>query len=216
MARCCYADEYGEFFNDRQARRKARHFLRRGLRGSARDLADGVAAGGVAGATILEVGGGVGSIQAHLLRLGAARSTNVELSPNWEVAARQMFAEIGLTERVERRVGNFLDVAADMAAADIVVLHRVICCYPDWHALLTAASAKAERAVAFTVPVDRWWTGTVIGMGNRLLALRGRSFRAYVHSPQRMIRALEESGFRVRADRHSWVWRTIVAERQAV
>jgi hypothetical protein len=43
---------------------------------------------GVQGATVLEIGGGVGEIQLELLRLGAASATNLELSPGYEPRRR--------------------------------------------------------------------------------------------------------------------------------
>lgn len=200
-------------FSEAEARRTARRFTRRGLRGSARSLVDGVAGTGVTGATILEVGGGVGAIQVHLLGAGAERATNVELSPNWEPAAVQLLAERDLTGRVERRIGDFLDLANDLANAEVVILHRVLCCYPDWETMLGAAVAKTDRILAFTVPVDRWWTRAAVRAGNAFLALRGRAFRAFVHPPGRMRTTLEDAGLGVRSDRLGFVWRTIIAER---
>lgn len=50
-------------------------------------VADGVTAAGVRGATILEVGGGLGEIHVDLLRRGGASATNVELSGRWESAS---------------------------------------------------------------------------------------------------------------------------------
>ena len=43
-------------------------------------------------------------------------------------------------DRIERRI---LDIAVDpqdVEAADVVVLHRVVCCYPDVGRLLAAAA----------------------------------------------------------------------------
>ena len=213
MPNCCYADEYADLFRDAEARRTTRRFLRRGLRGSARRLADGVAATDLDGSTILEVGGGAGTIQADLLRRGAARSVNIELSPNWEPSAAQLAAELALGERVQRRVGDFIDLSDEVRSADIVILHRVICCYPDWRTMLTAAVAKASNTVAVTVPVDRWWTRFGIRMGNRILAWRRRSFRAFVHPPDLMLDALGGAGLTPRLDHSGVIWRTIVAQR---
>lgn len=213
MPECCYSGEYAEFFSERRARRTARHYLRKGLRGSARDLADGVAEAGVAGAAILEVGGGVGGIHVDLLKRGAAEATNVELSPSWENPAAHVLARQGLEDRVHRRIGDFVATADEVPAADVVILHRVLCCYPDWPAMLGAAMAKSRRVVAFTVPVNRWWTRTAIRMGNALLRLRGRQFRAFVHPAGPMFRALDAAGFHVHSDRPRLVWRTITAER---
>jgi hypothetical protein len=213
MAECCYSGEYGQFFSEREAQRTARRFERRGLRGSARALADALVDAGVDGATLLEVGGGVGHIQVDLLRRGASGAVNVELSPSWEPAATGLLARTGLTGRVERRLGDFVAVAEELPEADAVVLHRALCCYPDWPALLGAALEKSKRLLAVTVPVDRPWTRAVVRAENGLLRLRRRSFRAFVHPPQRMIAAMAGAGFQVRHDRSGLVWRTIVAQR---
>ena len=42
---------------------------------------------GIEGATVLEIGGGIGEIQIELLKRGAARTVNLELSPAYEEEA---------------------------------------------------------------------------------------------------------------------------------
>jgi hypothetical protein len=39
-----------------------------------------------------------------------------------------------------------------VAPADLVILHRVVCCYPDYERLLTAAADHARRALVFSYP----------------------------------------------------------------
>jgi hypothetical protein len=76
--------------------------------------------------------------QIELLKLGAARTANLELSPAYDEEAERLLRESALEARVERR---FHDIARDrdgIEAADIVVLHRVVCCYPDYERLLHA------------------------------------------------------------------------------
>ncbi|HVS04097.1 MAG TPA: methyltransferase domain-containing protein [Thermoanaerobaculia bacterium] len=214
MSSCCYSEEYGERFSEKEARRTARRFRRKGLRGSAGALAAGLAATGVDGATVLEVGGGVGGIQAHLLRSGAARAVNVELSPSWEGAARRLFAELGLGDRVERHVADFVDLAGQLPEADLVVLHRVVCCYPDWRAMLGAAAGRTRRALGMTLPRDRWWTRATVAVGNGFFALRRRDFRAYVHPVAPMLDALRQGGLQVVGDSQGPVWRTLILARE--
>jgi hypothetical protein len=62
----------------------AKHYRTRGLGKTARRIVELVVERGVAGATLLEVGGGVGDIQVELLKRGAVRATNLELSPAYE------------------------------------------------------------------------------------------------------------------------------------
>ena len=107
---------------------------------------------GIEGATVLEIGGGIGEIELELLKAGAARAQNLELSRAYEQQARELAEEAGLAERVEWRIH---DIAADpegVEPADIVVLHRVVCCYPDYERLLGAAAGRARRALVFSHP----------------------------------------------------------------
>jgi magnesium-protoporphyrin O-methyltransferase len=57
----------------------------------------------VLGATVLEIGGGVGQIQLELLGRGAAAAINLELSPAYDTEAARLLAEAGLADRVQRR-----------------------------------------------------------------------------------------------------------------
>jgi 2-polyprenyl-3-methyl-5-hydroxy-6-metoxy-1,4-benzoquinol methylase len=215
MPNCCYADEYGACFTPGAARRTARRYLRRGLRGTARQLADAVTASGIEGATLLEVGGGAGDLHAELLRRGARRAVNVDLSPSWERAAAGLLQAKGLGGRVERIVGDAVDIATDLDPADVVVLHRVICCYPDWRAIVEVATSRARRTIGFTLPADRWPNRAAIATGNALLRLDRRRFRAFVHPVEEIVDAVARAGFEVRVDRAGVVWRTIVADRPA-
>lgn len=214
MPSCCYGDEYGSVFTRREAARTAARFRRRGLRGSARELIEVLGSRGPTGMTLLEVGGGSGVLQVALLEAGiASRATNVELSGSWEEAARALLEERGLSDRVERVVGDFVDEADRLPAADLVLLQAVVCCYPDWRAMLRAAQAKTARILALTFPADRWWNRAVIRVGNLWWAMRRRSFRAYVHPPEAMLALLRSAGLEVVHDREGRVWRTVVAER---
>ena len=59
---------------------------------------------GVEGATVLEIGGGVGEIQIELLERGAARTVNLELSPGYDDVAAQLLRERGFSKAVQRRL----------------------------------------------------------------------------------------------------------------
>jgi 2-polyprenyl-3-methyl-5-hydroxy-6-metoxy-1,4-benzoquinol methylase len=215
MPNCCYPDEYRACFTPGAARRSARRYLRRGLTGTARQLADEVTAAGIDRATILEVGGGVGDLHAELLRRGAERAVTVDLSPSWESAAASLLSARGLHGRVERLVGDAVDLGEQLETADVVVLHRVICCYPDWRAIVEVAAGHARRAVGFTLPADRPANRAAIATGNALLRLGRRRFRAFVHPVDAILDLFAEHGFGIRVDRTGLVWRTVVVERDA-
>ena len=79
---CCGGQRYDRAFGKRAARRDARRYRRRGLDGVSRRIADFLRGQGVEGTSLLEIGGGVGAIQIELLREGAGRAVNLELSPD--------------------------------------------------------------------------------------------------------------------------------------
>lgn len=78
--------------------------------------------------------------------------------------------------------------------------------YPDAEALLSGATARARRLLAFTYPRDRWYVRTLIVLENFWRRLTGNRFRAFVHSPQGMTAVLETAGFVRQARRDTFVW----------
>jgi magnesium-protoporphyrin O-methyltransferase len=172
MPGCC-ASDYRRFFNRKFARRDLDRYRRRGLSATERDLV--TICCNVEGATVLEVGGGIGALQLALLDRGAARATNVELSGGYEEAA----AELLQGRNVDRRVGDF--VTEDIEPHDVVVMHRVVCCYPDVEALVGKAAASAATRLALTVPQERRWIGWGLAVVNLWLRLSGCGFRTYQH-----------------------------------
>src|SRR3954447_21466300 len=139
MAGCCNPRGCDRFFGERFARRVAGRYRAKGLDRTAQQIVDFLAERGIEGATVLEIGGGVGEIQIELLKRGARRAVNLELSPAYEREARALLDEAGLADRVERRLVDIAVAADEVEPADAVVLHRVVCCYPDYERLLVAA-----------------------------------------------------------------------------
>jgi hypothetical protein len=193
VASCCNPTDYRRLFSRKHARRDARRFRQRGLRGTSRDLVE--LAGDVHGASVLDVGGGVGAIDLELLAAGADRATNVELSGGYEEAAAELIAERGVEGRVERRVGDF--VTDEIEPHDVVVMHRVVCCYPDVDALVGLAADHAQRLLLLTYPQD----GPLLRLGFRAINLWLRlsrcGFRTYVHPVARIAAVAEAHGLQL-------------------
>lgn len=198
MPGCCSTD-YRRFFNRRFAARDLERYRKRGLSKTEQDLVELV--GDVRGASVLEAGGGIGALQLELLDAGATRATNVELSAGYDDAARELFAG----REVERRVGDF--TTEDVAPHDVVVMHRVVCCYPDADALTRAAAARTHRILALTLPQERRWIGWGLGAVNVWLRLRRCGFRTYQHPFATVAAAAEREGLRLeRRVRRGLVW----------
>jgi hypothetical protein len=209
MAGCCSTD-YRRMFNRRYAERDARSFREHGLRGSAKTLAE--LAGDVHGETVLDVGGGVGGIGLELLAAGAELATNVELSGGYEEEARALARERGVEERIDRLIGDFVEARAEIDPHDVVVMHRVVCCYPDLDALMDAAAAHTRRVLVLTYPQERIWIRLGLRAVNGFLRLRGCGFRTYVHPVSRIVE--ERGGLRLaRRERHGMLWESAALAR---
>lgn len=213
MSSCCQPGDYDKVFDEKHARSKARAYARDGLTGDARRIVEFVRSRMPPGYSVLEVGGGIGEIHLELLKDGAARALNVELATRYEAIATELLRERGLADRVERRLGDFVREAASVPEADVVVMNRVVCCYPDADALVGAAADHARRYLVLTIPVDRWWIRLGIAMGNAVLALRRNTFRGYVHASRKVLAAAERRGMRLAERRRGLIWQLIALER---
>ncbi len=217
MDDCCgprTPDGYEQEFDARFARRLARDYRRHGLTDSARRIVEFADSNGLDGASVLEVGGGIGDIQVELLLRGASRTTNLELSGAYEAEAATLLDEKGLQGRATRMLGVDLAVSPDsVEPADIVILHRVVCCYPDYHALLTAAALHARRAVIFSHPPRTWFTRALLGAANVMYRVTRNPYRAFAHSPESMIEVLGQHGFQPRYRHREGTWFVVGAVR---
>jgi hypothetical protein len=168
---------------------------------------------GLEGATVLEIGGGVGEIQIELLKSGAARAVNLELSPAYEAEATELLRDSGLQARVDRRVHDIAAEPGAVAPADFVVLNRVVCCYPDYERLLGAAAGHARRALVFSYPPRNGLSRSIVGVENLVFRLQRQEFRTFAHPPSAMFGVLERHGFRRTYQHHALVWQVAGLER---
>jgi hypothetical protein len=112
MAGCCPSGDYPRVFNRRFAGRLARRYRKRGLDKTAHTMVEFLQELGIQGSSVLEIGGGVGEIQIELLKAGAARAQNLELSPAYEQPAHTLAEQAGVQGRLDWRLH---DLAEDPA-----------------------------------------------------------------------------------------------------
>ena len=204
--RCCDPRGCDSFFGTGFARRVAGRYRRRGLDRTARRMVGFLEREGVEGATVLEIGGGVGEIHLELLGRGAERAINLELSPAYDDEAARLADAAGVEGRVERRLH---DIAVDpeaVGAADVVVLHRVVCCYPDYERLLGAAGEHARRLLVFSHPRRMLVSRLVVAAQNLGLRLSGSEFRVFLHPTAAMLGVLRERGLEPAFAERGLVW----------
>jgi 2-polyprenyl-3-methyl-5-hydroxy-6-metoxy-1,4-benzoquinol methylase len=213
MAGCCPSGDYHRIFNQRFARRLTNRYCKRGLDKTARTMVQFLRQLDLEDATVLEIGGGVGEIEIELLKAGAAHAQNLELSPAYQEQARTLAGQAGFQGRIDWRLH---DLAADpgmVAPADLVVLHRVVCCYPDYARLLAAAADHARRALVFSYPPRNLLSRAFYRGFNLVMRLTRSSFRGFAHPPGAMLKVLEDHGLRRTYQGRSRIWQVAGLER---
>jgi magnesium-protoporphyrin O-methyltransferase len=193
---CCapISTDTGRLFSQVAALNRLR-FRWLGLEASQRQLVEGIRKAGLDGTDLLEIGCGTGYLHQVLLRLGAARAIGVDLSGGMLAIARTQAQAAGLGARADYRQGEFTAMAEDLPGADIVILDKVVCCYPDWQTLVGRSLRKTQRLYALTYPRDRALTRIGVRVMRWALGIARCCYQPYIHDPARIQAMIVESGF---------------------
>ncbi len=196
MAGCCSSPSYEQVFSSRQARWDAARYSRKGLGWAPGRTVELFKDRVIGGDSFLEIGGGIGDLQVELLRLGVARAVSIELSPSYEEKAAKLLRDAGLDSKAIRLIGDFVTLSHRVKEADLVVMHSVICCYPDMERLVEAAAAKTKRYLVVSYPRDTWWLRLFARAVNDIWYRRVRrsDFRFFIHPPPHIHRTALQAG----------------------
>jgi SAM-dependent methyltransferase len=174
---------------------------------------------GLEGRSVLDVGCGTGDLAVAALGHGARSVSGFDLGAGAVASARALAQERRLAEHAAFEVGDGSQVA--LPKSDVVVLNRVVCCYPSAEALLANTLGAAGSVFALTAPIDRG----LMGLYNRIFcwlrngwyAIRSkkfRGFRVFVHDLAVIEARIVGAGFRPRTRQHRrLVWDLRVYER---
>ena len=213
MSDCCTPKGYRRVFSEKSAQAEARNYRRKGLDATAQNIVKLLRDRGIEGKSVLEVGGGIGAIQIELLKAGATRAVSVELTPTYEEAAGELVKEAGLGDRIERRLMDFAESGGKVEPADIVVLNRVICCYPDMPKLTGVAADHTRNVLVMTFPNDSWWIRWGLTVANLVFRVMRMEFKVFVHSPRQIVATGEQHGLRETVNRPGFLWSMVALER---
>jgi len=210
---CCRAGACDTAFGPRFARRSLRRYEKNGLDRIERRMVSAATAAGVAGASVLEIGGGIGKLQAEVLLAGAESGEVVELVGAFEPYAEELARRKGIVDRTRFRVVDLLEAPGEVAEADVVLLNRVVCCSPDGVELTGVAAQLARRTLALSFPRDLAVVRVAVGIQNLAFRLLGRAFRVFVHSPHELVAAATVAGLRLEETGRRGLWEYAVLER---
>src|SRR5581483_2392665 len=191
---CCEITDHT--FNEEDAKSDIKEYRKRGPAEQTQLILDAVRSLGLKDATLLDVGGGVGTIHHELLEDTVRQATHVDASSAYLQQAKEEAARRGHAGRVQFIHADFTDVADDLPQADIVTFDRVVCCYPDFRGLLNAAAGRSKRALALTYPRETWYFRVGIRVINFFQNLGRDPFRVFLHPIAEMNALLEGRGMK--------------------
>jgi predicted TPR repeat methyltransferase len=209
----CGCDDGFEIFDEKSALEDLERYRRHGPDATTAMLLDMIRERGVSGATLLDVGGGIGIIDHELLRAGVGHAVLVDASAPAVQAARGEARRRGVLDRLEFVDGDFVSRAPGIDPADIVTLDRVICCYPDLESLVRLSASRARSVYGLVLPRDRRPLRWALPLLNVWFRLRGIRYRAFLHPNAEVDRLVAEAGLRPVREEQTLVWRVVLYER---
>src|SRR5690606_23758912 len=171
-----------------------------------REMLASVPAQHVAGGRVLEIGGGIGVLQAELLRRGAEWGEVIELIDAYGPYARQLARELGVADRTSFRVLDLLGDEGAAQPADVVLMNKVICCSGEGLELTRVAASLTRGVLVLSYPRFTWLSRSAERMQHAFFRLLGRSYRLYVRSPVEIEAAAASAGLNKVASGRSSVW----------
>lgn len=215
MSESCQCQGIEQKFDRDHVARKLRDYRRRGPAATTLQLIDALSSQGVDGMTLLDIGGGVGDIQHRLLDAGVRDAVSVEASSAYIEVARAEAERLGLADRIVNVQGNFVELADQIAGADVVTLDRVICCYDDMERLVGRSAEHARRLYGVVYPRDTWWVraGTAVWYNARH-RLRRNPMRNFVYPTADVEAAIRRQGLERRFHRDMGAWQVAVFARR--
>ncbi len=206
MNQCCRAGACEEIFTRKFARRSLENLRRKGLGDVEQRMVAIASEPGVEGARVLEIGGGIGALQAALLDAGAEQGEVVEVVAAYEPYARELARERGLEDRTSFRVLDVLEEPDAVEPADVVLLNRVVCCSPDGVELARRSAALSTRTLVLSFPRDALWVRLGMRVLNAGFAVFGRSFRIFAHPRRALVAAAEGEGLSLAGGWRGALW----------
>ena len=216
---CCPPENVNDLdhtFKANHARRDAGRYLKKGLDKRGRKLIAYLVEHCAEPVAVLDIGCGAGGVHHELLRRGVAgRVVGVEASSAYLEAAQANATHLGLGEQVVYRQADFAQAAEMFDPADVVIMDRVICCYPYLSQLLGTAARQARRYLALSFPIDAWWLRLGFRFVDILLTLFRSKYHPYLHAQADITAIAQAAGLQpVHLDR-SGFWQIMIFARTA-
>jgi magnesium-protoporphyrin O-methyltransferase len=201
-----------QFDNDKVANR-VNEYRTKGISKETRILVHEFKSIGVDGYSLLDIGCGYGGIRIELLKSGEAQVENLEASSSYLEAAKIETKKNNFSNNITFTYGDFVEIADQVSAADIVTLDKVICCYDELEPLIKLSCNKTFKFYGLIYPHDSWWEKAAIGFENFIRKIKGNTFRVFVYPGETVDNLIKESGMKRIFYKSMMVWQIAIYSR---
>ena len=210
---CKHCYDANDLFDLKTARKEKRKYSSKGPKGVTNKLVTFLSDIPREGKSLLDIGGGIGILQIDHLSKGGARTTDVDASIAYLEMAKELAVEKGFSGTTSYHQGDFVDDVEDLGKFSIVTLDKVVCCYPDFRALLKKSMDHSEEYLALSFPMGGPIAKLVSWIGASWMTLKGSSFRPYIHPRSEIETMIIENGFSMEVGSTHFPWRVQVYKR---
>lgn len=200
-------------FFSRWSKSYAKKFRRRGLEKVQKHILEGIKRESIPNMNILEIGCGVGSLHLTLLKGGAVKSIGIDISEGMLEQAKKFATSMGVNDRAEYHLGDFVELAPKLADGDVTMLDKVVCCYEDLPALIERSTDKTRYVYALSHPREKFTVRTVFKSQIALAKLFQWKFRPFWHNWAAMHQRILDRGFELAYQKSTFVWQVNIYRR---
>jgi hypothetical protein len=211
---CPHCEGADKVFNTKWAYHELNAFRKNGPAKATQTLINVLKEAGIAGYSLLDIGGGIGAIQHTLADAGVMRTVDVDASSAYLRIAQAEAQKLGYADKAQYLHGDFVQLAPQIEPTDIVTLDRVVCCYPDMHALVKLSSERAKRFYALIYPRDNIIFKIGIPIVNFFsFFIQRNAFRIYIHSSREVDAVIQSNGLKRLFHKNVGLWQVYVYQR---
>lgn len=212
---CCNPNGLNQMFTGRLVRQELNAFRRGGLNRRQQAIVSELEPL-ISDTSVLDIGCGLGAIGTSLLKKGGSNGTFVDISADYLKAAREVAADAGVGERASFFQEDFATSARPFPKVDVVVLDRVVCCYPNATARLAKAAQHSQQVLVFTFPRPFWFMPLFRSLFALEIRHMRREYRFFLHDPESLVRAATGAGHAHVATRSVGMWQLMVVRKRPV
>jgi magnesium-protoporphyrin O-methyltransferase len=89
---------------------------------------------------------------------------------------------------------------------DHITLDKVICCYPDFKAIVNLACKKSTHTVSLSYPMDGFIADLFRWFGVLFMKIMGNPFKPYIHRVASVRSLFNKQGFTIQERALSFPW----------